>query len=397
MLTLVKRAMRFESEVAPALWIVNVIVESQIPTLALYLLIAGRIFSPSEALVSPSVLVYLLFILLSTLRLNPVLSFLTGLMSSVGYLLIVLAQINHPMDVVPDGFTNSIYFIYASLILLGGVIAAGVSRQIRGYVAAALRESELQAEVERMNHDLGIAQSIQQGLLPASAPRFENFEIAGWNQPADQTGGDYFDWQELPDGRVAISLGDATGHGIGPALVSSSCRAYARASVLASNDHDRLLDRLNKLLADDLSANRFVTFAVMFLNPQDGQVDIHSAGHGPILIYHRETDAIENIDAHGIPLGMIAHIGYAEGTQKQLDPGDMLIVVTDGFYEWEDPSGEQFGLQRLEDVIRKSRDKSAEGLITALREAVIEFCKGTKQQDDLTAVIVKRKTSTIVG
>jgi serine phosphatase RsbU (regulator of sigma subunit) len=318
-------------------------------------------------------------------------------MSSLGYLVIVFIQISHPMDVAPEGFTNSIYFIYAALILLGGLIAAGVSSQVRGYVTAALRESELQAQVERMNHDLEIAQSIQEGLLPAYSPRVENFEIAGWNQPADQTGGDYFDWQELQDGRIAVSLGDATGHGIGPSLVSSSCRAYARASVLASNDHDGLLNRLNKLLADDLSANRFVTFAVMFLDPQTGEVDIHSAGHGPIIIYRRETDAIENIDAHGIPLGMIAHIGYAEGTKKQLNPGDMLIVVTDGFYEWEDPSGEQFGLNRLEDVIRESRDKSAEELIAALRESVIKFCKGTKQQDDLTAVVVRRKMPTIVG
>ena len=89
-----------------------------------------------------------------------------------------------------------------------------------------------------MNHDLDIARSIQQDLLPAQSPSLENFDVAGWNEPANQTGGDYFDWQTLPDGRLAISLGDATGHGIGPALVSALCRAYARASLVVDNEHD---------------------------------------------------------------------------------------------------------------------------------------------------------------
>ena len=97
---------------------------------------------------------------------------------------------------------------------------------------AALREAKLQSELDRINHDIDIARSIQHGLLPASPPQLEHFDVAGWNQPANQTGGDYFDWQLLPDGQLAISVGDATGHGIGPALVSTLCRAYARASFL---------------------------------------------------------------------------------------------------------------------------------------------------------------------
>src|SRR6185503_3990265 len=102
-------------------------------------------------------------------------------------------------------------------------------------------------------------------------PNLCGFEVAGWNQPADQTGGDYFDWQTLPDGRFAVSLGDATGHGIGPALLSASCRAYARASFL-SGDPDGLLDNLNQLLVEDLPGNRFVTFAVVFLDTADSHV-----------------------------------------------------------------------------------------------------------------------------
>src|SRR6185369_16554810 len=126
-----------------------------------------------------------------------------------------------------DTLPLTIYFIYAGLILAGGIVAAVVSSRIRTHVAAALREAELKSKLEQVNHDLDVARSIQQDLLPSQSPRLENFDIAGWNEPANETGGDYFDWQSLPDGRLAISLGDATGHGIGPALVSALCRAYA--------------------------------------------------------------------------------------------------------------------------------------------------------------------------
>jgi serine phosphatase RsbU (regulator of sigma subunit) len=222
----------------------------------------------------------------------------------------------------------------------------------------------------------------------------EDFDLAGWNEPANQTGGDYFDWQSLPDGRVAVSLGDATGHGIGPALVSALCRAYARASLVVDDEHDQVLDRLNCLLADDLSANRFVTFALVFLNPKNSEVEVLSAGHGPILWYKHATGELENLEAQGIPLGMIAGVNYEKALVRRLAPGDMIVLVTDGFYEWENPSGEEFGLKRLDSVIQQSHDCTAEEVIAKLRSAVEEFCGGTEQKDDLTAVIIQRKTTT---
>lgn len=393
----VKRALHVGKDVPPATWAINVIVESQIPTLALFLLLASQWMTPYQVLVAPAVLLYFLFILLSTLRLSPSLSVLTGMLSALGYLFVVfyVEAKFQPSRAELGAFPMKLYGVYAGSIVAGGVVAAIVSSQIRSYVAAALQEAELQAKLDQVRHDLDIARSIQQGLLPVRAPLLDEFEIAGWNQPADETGGDYFDWQVLPDGRIAISLGDATGHGIGPALVSASCRAYARASLLTSNGKEGLLSRLNALLADDLPANRFVTFAVVFLDAPTSRVRILSAGHGPILRYKQESDTIENLEAQGIPLGMIAGVQYEQASERVLAPGDMLMVVTDGFYEWEDPSGEQFGLGRLETVLRESRDCRAEVVIERLRWAVEGFCKGTKQQDDLTAVVIKRKTTSL--
>jgi serine phosphatase RsbU (regulator of sigma subunit) len=392
MLIVIRRALKNEKDVSQATWMLNVFVESQLPTVALFLLLASQWLTPSQVLVAPAVLVYFLFIILSTLRLSPSLTVLTGILSALGYLMVAFyAAAKFEGSARLGALPRPVYFIYAGLILSGGILAALVSAQIRHHVAAALREAALQNELEQVNHDLDIARSIQQGLLPGKLPALDQFDVAGWNQPADQTGGDYFDWQALPDGQFAISLADATGHGIGPALVSASCRAYARASFLGNGGQNGVLDRLNRLLAEDLSANRFVTFAVVFLDPSNSNLRVLSAGHGPILWYKYATNTIVNLEAQGIPLGMIAGVKYSQGTEVSLASGDMLVLVTDGFYEWENPDSEEFGMKRLAAVVRESRDCSSEEVISKLRRSVASFCRGTKQQDDLTAVVIRRK------
>jgi serine phosphatase RsbU (regulator of sigma subunit) len=393
MLWAIRRALRHDRDILPVAWMLNVFVETQLPTVALFLLLANHWLSPAQVLVAPAVMVYLLFIILSTLRLSPGLTVLSGLLSALGYLMVAYyAAENFASSAARlAALPRAVYLAYAGLILVGGILAAGVAERIRHHVAAALREAELQKELERVRHDLEIARSIQRGLLPNNSPDLDGFDLAGWNQAADQTGGDYFDWQTLPDGRVAISLADATGHGIGPALVSASCRAYARATFLTGEAKNGLLRRLNELLVDDLSANRFITFAVVFLDQLSSRVKILSAGQGPILWYKYASGEIENLEAQGIPLGMIAGVNYSEANEKCLAPGDMVVLVTDGFYEWEDPSGEQFGMRRLAAVLHESSDCQAAEVIARLRKAVEEFSRGTGQQDDLTAVVLKRK------
>jgi serine phosphatase RsbU (regulator of sigma subunit) len=392
MLLAVKRALYLKRRIPFSISVLNTFIEAQIPTLTLVLLIKSQLMSPYQVLVAPAMLAYFLFIILSTLMLSPSLSMITALSSAAGYLgVAIYIEFMAPFQSDPAGFPLPIYYVYAGSILASGVIAAFVSTQIRTYVVAALREAELESELEQVRHDLDVARSIQQALIPAESPGLDNFEIAGWNLPADATGGDYFDWQKMPDGHFAISLADATGHGIGPALISASCRAYSRASLLTNGNREGVLGRLNGLLAEDLPSNRFVTFAVVFLNPLTGEVEVCSAGHGPILWYHNESDAVQNVGAQGIPLGMIAGFNYEKGTKGKLENGDVLAIVTDGFSEWEDDQGDQFGVERLETVLRQYRDQTADEIILALRKAVEDFCRGTEQLDDLTAVIIKRK------
>jgi serine phosphatase RsbU (regulator of sigma subunit) len=279
---------------------------------------------------------------------------------------------------------------FALALVIGGYVAGAVADEIRKQVEAALREAETKRQVERLQHDLEIARSIQQSLLPTSAPSIEGFEIAGWNLPADQTGGDYYDWQVRPDGRLLVALGDVAGHGIGPALLAAACRAYVRASFTAENGMLTAMQQVNAALSKDVGPRRFVTFVAVICTPGSSRVELLSAGHGPLFLYLRHQDAFDAIPAQGLPLGLMPDLASDSPRILELDPGDLLVLATDGFFEWANGQDEQFGIKRTQDTVRTSREKPPEEIISALYKAVIEFSCGTRQDDDLTAVVIKR-------
>jgi serine phosphatase RsbU (regulator of sigma subunit) len=376
-------------------WGVNFFIETLLPTGLLFLLTESPYLGPYRALVAPAVLTYFLGMILSTLRLSPQLSRLTGLYSAGGYLAVAAYTFwNYPRpNIYPSGFGLEVILTYAAMLLIGGFVAGAVAGEIRKHVLAALREAETRRLMEKMEHDLNVARSIQQGLMPAQPPPAEHFDIAGWNLSADQTGGDYFDWQTLPDGRIVVTLGDSTGHGIGPALVATACRAYSRACFLSGQEISKVLDRINDLLVADLPQERFVTFVAALVDPIRFQIQLLSAGHGPLLLYTAADQRIQNINPQGIPLGLLAGVPIDLPLQIDVAPGDILLLVTDGFFEWVNAQDEQFGVERMEEVIRAHCHRPAEELISTLYGAVLKFAAGTQQLDDLTAVVVKRKTS----
>jgi serine phosphatase RsbU (regulator of sigma subunit) len=392
MLTAVTRWIRREIEPPAWTWVVNVIVEVAAPSVALLVLTNSEFMGPYRALVAPALLSYFFFIILSTLRLSPLLSLLTGVFAAGGYLLVVAYTFRRFPDPPPGAgaLTTADYVTHGLFLLFGGVIAAGVARRIHEHVAAALREADARRQVERMEADLDIARTIQQGLLPQQPPQIDGFDIAGWSRSADATGGDYYDWQTLPDGKAAISLADVTGHGIGPALVMAVCRAYARASLASGEVLGRVFDRVNDLLMEDLPGDRFVTIVVAILDPRAARVQLLSAGHGPLFVYTAGEDRVHGYGAHGIPFGLTAGTSYGPPQDVELAPGDMIVLPTDGFFEWANPRGELFGTKRLADCIRANRDRPAAELIEALHRAVVAFSEGTPQADDLTVVVIKR-------
>lgn len=382
-------------------WVVkaSAVAETLAPTVAVLIFTGNPAVGPFRALVAPPSLAYFFFIIPSILRLNPSTSLLTGVASAVGYMGVVGWTFWHDPAHDARGYLQpSLYAIHGAALLIGGGLAAAVCRQLRQYVLAALKEAETRRQVEVFRRDLDIARSIQEGLLPRTPPPIVGYEVAGWSKPADQTGGDYFDWQQLPDGRAALSLADVAGHGIGPALVTAVCRAYARASLppaglSCGGDLPALMQRVNALLTDDMQSGRFVTFVAAFVCPESNEVHLCSAGHGPLLVYEAATNDVREVEAQGIPFGIMADSEYHPPAAIRMAPGDVLILLTDGFFEQADRSGDRYGLDRLRASIRTHAGKAPGDMIQALYAEVLTFAGGAPQGDDLTAVVLKRAGS----
>ncbi len=378
-------------EISSSAWTTNLTVECLFPTAALVLQFHTPSLGPERALTSPVVMIYCVIILLSTLHLNPGMSRLGGVICAGGYVgAVIYAHL--VFSNVGAGARTLHYAVVtgcAGLLLVTGAAAAAVAQQIRVHVLAAVREAEARAKLAEMERELEIARSIQQGLLPTAPPGIRNFDIAGWNRPAAETGGDYYDWQELADGRVALTIADVTGHGVGSALGMAVCRAYARAGYVSEPNLRSLICRLNELLYSDLPAEKFVTFVAALLHPEDGTLQLSSAGHGPLLFYSSAEDRFQLLDAQGPPLGLLKKVNYCGPESLKFARGDILILVTDGFLEWANDRDEDFGADRLMEVVRANRHSPAASIISELYSAVLRFAGSIPQADDLTALVVK--------
>jgi serine phosphatase RsbU (regulator of sigma subunit) len=373
-------------------WYFTVFVETALPAFAIVFLTSDVIAPAYKPLANPLGTGFFIFIILSTLRLNPWDSWIAGFASAMNYLIAAWYLGWRPSFAISTSVLTPerSVFGYAIALILAGLVAGAVANEIRKHVMAALRESEVQREVERLQHDLSVARTIQRSLLPGDAPKITGFEVAGWNLPADETGGDFFDWQFLPNGKLLVALADVTGHGIGPALLASVCRAYARANFSLSTDLFRAMQRINTDIGNDLTQGRFVTFVAAICQPDSPHVDLLSAGHGPLFVYFVHDDRFQEMKAQGLPLGVSTELDSEPPVNLQMNPGDMLLLITDGFLEWENESREQFGVKRMERVVREAKTKPPMEIIQTLYKSVIDFSGGTPQQDDLTAVVVKR-------
>ncbi len=265
-----------------------------------------------------------------------------------------------------------------------------------GVVIQRARLLEHYVEKQRMEHALQIARQIQQDILPKENPQIAGFDVAGWSGPADETGGDIYDFLDLGEGRWTFMLADATGHGVGPALVVAEARAMLRALSKGLCESDTDLDipavmaRVNDLLTADLGQSRFVTCFFALLDGPGGSVRYVSAGQGPIIFYDRAADRFDELPATALPLGIMEGTEFDEQVERRLAPGDMMVVTTDGFFEAADSEDELFGIERMCQIIRRCRDLTADEIIQNLRQKVFEFTGPVPQADDLTAIIVKK-------
>lgn len=248
---------------------------------------------------------------------------------------------------------------------------------------------EARLERERLERELALASEIQQRFQPTAPPHINGYELQGISFPCYEIGGDYYDFIEREDGRLVIALGDVSGKGTAAALLMSSLHAAIHAQ---SASHDSLvatISAVNRYLAENIPANRFVTLFYAELDPESGSLSFLNAGHNPPLIVHA-AGTVEQLASGGLPLGIKPDAEYREG-RTQLQPGDVLVIYSDGVTEAVSPTGEEYGPTRLYEVVQRNVEASAAGIRDRIESALTKFSQGTSAADDITLVIVKRQ------
>jgi len=319
---------------------------------------------------------------------RPGLCVVSGVAASGGYLAVMGATYAlYPDRASASPFGLPIFATTAAIVLLAGALAALVSALILRSISQAI-ESSLKRQ--KLEEDMAVARRIQQGLLPSAPPHAPGFEVAGSTRPAEETGGDYFDWMSAADGRTALTLADVTGHGIGPALLAANLHAYVHSVLAAGGELGDWVARLNRHMVRDLSEGRFVTLAMALLGPGDGSAEVLSAGHGPTLVYRAATGEVAELGAQGPPLGVVDEARFEPPSRLQMQDGDVLVLMTDGFFEQTDAAREVYGVPRVVRSLVRHAARGAEGIIAGLHEDIGAFSSGARQADDLTLVVVRR-------
>src|SRR5713226_8635662 len=269
---------------------------------------------------------------------------------------------------------------------------------LAGYAAPALRVGQLvrqqQAEArhrERLQQELKIAQIIQQQFLPKSVPDLPSWHVAAFYRPARTVGGDFYDFIQLPDGRVMFVVGDVTDKGIPAALVMASTHALLRSAAPRLISPGAVLAHVNDLLCVDIPAHMFVTCLALVLDPATGQVEFANAGHD--VPYVRTAGGVAELRARGMPLGLMPGMDYEEKSFR-FQPGDCALLHSDGLAEAHAPDREMFGFPRVAELA--GRGASGEALIDlCLTELGAFVGPDAEQEDDITLVSLERTMSAV--
>jgi len=250
------------------------------------------------------------------------------------------------------------------------------------------RLSEVEEAERMMAKDMEQAALIQKGLLPSDPPAIKGLDIAGKTTACRTVGGDYFDFIEFPDGRVAMLVGDVAGKGMPASLLMSSLQARVQVLFEDGDDLAKKIGRLNKSICANCPDNRFITFFMTVVNPETGELVYTNAGHNPPLLV-RKGGGVETLAGGGVILGILPMAVYKEAGAK-MESGDVLVLFSDGVTEAANSSGEDFGEVRLGEVVAANRDRPASEIVEAIEAAVVAFTQGAPAADDITVVVARR-------
>lgn len=235
------------------------------------------------------------------------------------------------------------------------------------------------------------ARRLQSGFLPQRLPHVAGYELAAWWQPALGVAGDYYDVLPLPDGRLALAVADVSGHGLGPSLIMASARAMLHVLSRTLSEPARILTLLNETITPDLKMGRFVTFLLGALDSRQHVLNFTNAGHGPAFHLQRRTGTIRQLEAVGCPIGVTLDGLRESPSPVLLEPGDLVVLATDGAIEQRNADGEMFGRARFEQLVRDHQALPATRIVERLKQQITGFYSGAHPDDDVTILVLERK------
>jgi len=257
---------------------------------------------------------------------------------------------------------------------------------------AVRKKAKYSKHLEKIIAALNVAQEVQQSLLPQHPPEKIQFDISGGSRYCDETGGDYYDYIELPrlgPDVYAIAVGDVSGHGISSALLMASVRAYLRSRVTQAGSVAEIITDVNRLVSlDTMETNQFMTLFFLVVEGKSGRLTWVRAGHDPAVVFSPASNQFGELKGGGIPLGVDEDWRYEEST-AQIKSGQILVLTTDGIMESHNQEGDMFGKDRIKEVIRRNADLDADGIRRAIFTAVEDFRGKAPREDDVTLVVAK--------
>lgn len=245
---------------------------------------------------------------------------------------------------------------------------------------------------QKIENELKIAREIQLALLPSKIPEIKNYDIAGMNLPALQVGGDYYDIIKLTETKLAIVIADVSGKGTPASLlmanIQSAVHSYLKLYDEASFDLAKVTEKINELIYENTSPEKFITFFWGILDSENNTFEYINAGHNPPLLL--KQDEILNLSEGGFIIGILdSGINYEVGKIK-LDKDDLIVFYTDGVTEANNKNEDEFGEERLTNVLKKNKDKSSEDILNQIKASIVEFTRDTSQYDDITLIVLKK-------
>jgi sigma-B regulation protein RsbU (phosphoserine phosphatase) len=244
-------------------------------------------------------------------------------------------------------------------------------------------------EKQKMEEELELAKDIQRNLLPGTFPKFQNFDIAAVNVSSKQVGGDYYDVINLDENRYAVAIADVSGKGVPAALLMANIQAFLKTICRQQIGISEATGLINDLLCENITDGKFITFFWTIVDDKNKIIKYVNAGHNPPLLIR--DGKIKKLELGGMILGVMKTDYAYKSEEIKLQPGDALIMFTDGITEAMDKARNEYSDERLEQLAVSLYKKSAEEILDAIRDDVQSFTKGATQSDDITLLVLKAR------